>query len=305
MIRLENTSGHDIAAAIAHERHRMGSPTTGMVLTLLILTDETNAADATAAAVASAREHPMRILTMIPRPGGEANRIDADISVGGDDGPGEVAVLRLRGDRSSHANSVAIPLLLPDTPVIAWWPAQAPTVLAEDPIGMHAERRITDASMVADPLAALAVRRDNYVPGDTDLAWTRTTAWRSTLAAMMDRPVAPPTQITVESAEGNPSAILLAAWLTWALGAPARIVPTTSPGIAAVRMSTPDGELSLTRPNGGMATLQAPGVPASPVALARRGLAELIAEDLRNLTPDAIYAEALARIADVEGVSAD
>jgi hypothetical protein len=29
--------------------------------------------------------------------------------VGGDDGPGEVAVLRLRGELAGHANSVAIP----------------------------------------------------------------------------------------------------------------------------------------------------------------------------------------------------
>ena len=34
MIRLEDTSGGAVSAAIAAERHRMGSPTTGMVLTL-------------------------------------------------------------------------------------------------------------------------------------------------------------------------------------------------------------------------------------------------------------------------------
>lgn len=300
MIRLEDTSGHDIAAAIAQERHRMGSPTTGMVLTLLILTDETYQADATAAAVASAREHPMRILTLVPRPGGDVNRIDADISVGGDDGPGEVAVLRLRGDRSTHANSVAIPLLLPDTPVVAWWPAHAPTSLAQDPIGHHAERRITDVSTLAEPLQALQIRRENYQAGDTDLAWTRITHWRSVLASVLDRPLAPPRSVVVDAAAGNPSACLLAAWLSWALDIPARVRGVDSPGIAAVTIATDDGEVSLSRPRGNVATLRVPGVPDAPVALSRRGLSDLIAEDLRRLTPDEIYAEALAALPRVD-----
>ena len=131
MIRLEDTSGGDIARAIAEERHRMGSPATGMVLTMLILSDEEYASDATEAAVLSARQHPMRILTLIPRPGRGPDQIDAQVMVGGDDGPGEVAIVRLRGDRSDHANSVAIPLLLPDTPVVAWWPTDPPPVPAD------------------------------------------------------------------------------------------------------------------------------------------------------------------------------
>lgn len=296
MIRLENTSGHDIAAAIAAERHRMGSPTTGMVLTLLILTDEEFQADATAASVASAREHPMRILTMVPRPGGDTNRIDADISVGGDDGPGEVAVMRLRGDRSSHANSVAIPLLLPDTPVVAWWPGAAPADVAMDPIGMHAERRITDVSSRPDPLAELAIRRENYHAGDTDLSWTRITHWRSTLAAMMDRPVGTPESIIVEGHRHNASPVLLAAWLSWALDVPAAVHPTDESGISGVSVMTSDGPLTVSRPDGSMAVIEAPGIPASPVALPRRPLHELIAEDLRRLTPDDIYAEALRAV---------
>ena len=296
MIRLEDTSGHDIAAAIAHERHRMGSPTTGMVLSLLILTDETYQADATAAAVASAREHPMRILTLIPRPGGDIGRIDADISVGGDDGPGEVAVMRLRGDRSDHANSVVIPLLLPDTPVVTWWPGTAPVSLAADPIGSHAGRRISDVSTLAEPIEGLRIRRDNYQPGDTDLSWTRLTGWRSTLAAVLDRPVGDVHSVTVTAPVNNPSAVLLAAWLAWALDIPARLVPGSGPGLNAVALSIDDGTIELARPDGRMATLRMPGVPESPIALPRRTLADLIAEDLRRLTPDEIYAEALAAI---------
>ncbi len=135
MIRLDDTSGSAVAAAIAAERRRLGSPTTGMVLTLLILSDEDNASDATNAAVEAARQHPMRIITLIPRPGKVAARLDAQISVGGDLGPGEVAELRLRGELAEYANSVAVPLLLPDTPVVAFWPGDCPAVPADDNIG--------------------------------------------------------------------------------------------------------------------------------------------------------------------------
>ena len=186
MIRLEDTSGGAVAAAIAAERHRMGSPATGMVLTLLILTDEEYQADATSAAVGAARQHPMRIVTLIPRPSRHEPRIDAEIAVGGDDGPGEVAVIRLRGMLADHANSVAIPLLLSDTPVVAYWPEAGPEVTAEDPIGRHAQRRITDASTADDVVRELHRRQAGYRPGDTDLAWRRLTPWRSVLASALE-----------------------------------------------------------------------------------------------------------------------
>ena len=55
MIRLDDTSGGAVAAAIAAERHRNGSPATGMVLTLLIQSDEEFQSDATSGAVAVSR----------------------------------------------------------------------------------------------------------------------------------------------------------------------------------------------------------------------------------------------------------
>ena len=82
MIRLEDTSGSAVSAAIAAERHRMGSPATGMVLTLLILADEEHQADATAAAVSAALQHPMRIVTLVPRPEHETARLDAERLLG-------------------------------------------------------------------------------------------------------------------------------------------------------------------------------------------------------------------------------
>lgn len=296
MIRLEDTSGGEVAAAIAAERHRMGSPATGMVLTLLILADEEAQADATAAAVGAARQHPMRIVTLIPRPGKQETRLDADISVGGDDGPGEVAVLRLRGLLAEHANSVAVPLLLSDTPVVAYWPESPPAVPADDPIGRHAQRRITDCASGEDVLRELRARKDGYRPGDTDLSWTRLTPWRSSLASILDQPSGKVTFAAVAAEEGNPSAILLALWLARCLKVEVEQTVSEGPGITEVRLDTDEGAVSINRSDGVTAILTRPGSPDSRISLPRRDLAELLSEELRRLDPDEVYGEIIGKV---------
>lgn len=295
-VRLEDTSGSSVAAAIAAERHRMGSPATGMVLTLLILTDEEYQADATAAAVSAARQHPMRIVTLIPRPSKHEARLDAEIAVGGDDGPGEVAVLRLRGQLAEHANSVAIPLLLSDTPVVAFWPEGAPLLPEDDPIGRHAQRRITDSASAEDVDRALADRAAGYRPGDSDLAWTRLTPWRSVLASALDQPNATITAASVAAEEGNASSVLLASWLHRRLKVPVTRSTSAGPGITEVRLTTEAGDIAVSRTDGVTAILSRPGVPDSRVALPRRDLAELLAEDLRRLDPDEVYGDVIGHL---------
>jgi len=289
MIRLEDTSGGAVAAAISAERHRQGSPTTGMVLTMLILTDEEYQSDATSGAVFAARQHPMRIVTVIPRPGPTGHALDAEIAVGGDDGPGELAVLRLRGELAEHANSVIIPLLLSDTPVVAFWPSNAPLVPAEDPIGRHAQRRITDSATSTDPLEALRERGRGYRPGDTDLAWSRLTPWRSILAAAFDQRVEKVTGGLIVADHDNPSAALLGVWLAHRLKASIEIQWSVTPGITSVQLFTEEGEIAVTRPDGVAATLSRTGIPDALISLPRRDLTTLLNEDLRRLDPDEVY----------------
>ncbi len=289
MIRLEDTSGGAVAAAISAERHRQGSPTTGMVLTMLIITDEEYQSDATSGAVFAARQHPMRIVTVIPRPGRGTHSLDAEIAVGGDDGPGEVAVLRLRGELAEHASSVVIPLLLSDTPVVAFWPCNAPDIPAEDTIGRHAQRRITDSATCQDPLVGLRERGRGYRPGDTDLTWTRLTPWRSILATAFDQPVDPVTGGSITAEHNNPSAALLSTWLQGRLHVPVGIEWTDTPGIASVKIFTESGEIAITRPDGLTAILSRSGVPDALISLPRRDLTTLLNEDLRRLDPDDVY----------------
>lgn len=293
MITLENTQANAVAAAINDERRRMGSPTVGMVLTLLILTDEMHQAEALAAASIAAREHPMRVIALIERPGRGSAHLDAQIQVGGDEGPGELITCRLYGELAKHAGSVAIPLLLSDTPVVTWWPGDAPDSPSEDPIGMHAQRRITDTSTSAAYIQELGIRLANYQPGDTDLAWTRTTPWRSMLAAALDQPVGRVQEVTVHSEPRSASSLLLAGWLRKRLSVPTKIVHDKGPGITKVVLKTTQGEVSLSRPDGRVAQLSIPNAPESPVALPRRSMAELLAEELRRLDPDEIYHQAL------------
>jgi glucose-6-phosphate dehydrogenase assembly protein OpcA len=289
MIRLEDTSGGAIAAAISAERHRQGSPTTGMVLTMLILTDEEFQSDATSGAVFAARQHPMRIVTVIPRPGRGSHSLDAEIAVGGDDGPGEVAVLRLRGELAEHADSVVIPLLLSDTPVVAFWPSNAPTIPAEDTIGSHAQRRITDSATCENPLEELRRRGRGYRPGDTDLAWSRLTPWRSILATAFDQPTGVVTGGLITAETNNPSAALLATWLEVSLNIKVTVESTDAPGIQSVIITTEAGEIAITRPDGRTATLSQTGTPDALISLPRRDLTTLLNEDLRRLDPDDVY----------------
>lgn len=295
-MRLEKTSGGAVAAAINAERHRLGSPTTGMVLTLLVIADEETQSDATGAAAAVARQHPMRIITLIPRPEARVSQLDAEISVGGDEGPGEVAVLRLRGELAEHGNSVAIPLLLPDTPVVAYWPGDAPAHPADDPIGRHSQRRITDAAGAPDPWEALRRLKRGYQPGDTDLAWARCTRWRTVLAAAFDAPLGDVAHVRVEGERNNPSVILLGAWLGQQFGATVETVWNDALGISSVTVDLPDGQLVITRQDDKTARFARPGRAETQITLPRRSLAELIAEELRRLDPDDMYGEVITNL---------
>src|SRR5262245_24170855 len=178
-IDLTGTTTRQIQGALTQSRHLMGGPAVGMVLTLVIVTDESAQYDAVRAATEAAREHPCRVLTVISREArGTSSRLDAEIRMG-ETGPGETVLLRMYGPLADHADSVVVPLLVPDTPVVTWWPGNAPRVPATDPLGALAQRRVTDAYPARDRLGTLVQLANGYLPGDTDFSWTRITSWRT------------------------------------------------------------------------------------------------------------------------------
>ncbi|MFJ8660438.1 glucose-6-phosphate dehydrogenase assembly protein OpcA [Streptomyces sp. NPDC093795] len=297
-IDLTDTDSSRINKAILQGRRAVGTPAVGAVLTLVVVTDEENAYDAVRAANEASREHPSRTLVVIKRHARSprerlVTRLDAEVRLGSDAGSGETVLLRFHGELAARADSVVLPLLLPDAPVVIWWPVDAPDVPSRDPLGSLAQRRITDMYAVEDPLAALDARAASYAPGDTDLAWTRLTPWRSMLAAALDQAPLTVTSAAVESEAENPSAELLARWFEVRLGVPVDRVVTDGPVVTAVRMGTADGEIRIDRPESPVARLSVPGQPSRVLALKVRTTAELIAEELRRLDPDEAYAAAL------------
>jgi glucose-6-phosphate dehydrogenase assembly protein OpcA len=295
-IDLTETTSSAIHDTLMEARHRLGGPALGMVLTLIIVTDEAGQYDAVRAASQAAREHPCRVLGVITRSPGGRSRLDAEIRLG-ESGPGETLLLRMHGPLGQHADSVVAPLILPDTPVVTWWPGQAPAIPSADPLGALAQRRVTDAAASDKPRQMLTALASGYRPGDTDLSWTRATSWRSLLAATLDQPYAEMTSGSVSAEENNPSADLIATWLAGRLGIPVAREVSGGPGITEVSFVTAAGDITLSRPDGRTATLSKPGQPDRRVALHRRETAELLAEELRRLDPDEVYAEALARFA--------
>ena len=292
-VRLDDTTASAVGTAISAERFRQGSSAVGRVLTLVIIADEASQADAVRAAAEAAREHPCRILTAIPRPGRGPARLDAEITVGGADGLGELAELRLRGPLSHHVASVVLPLLVPDAPVVVWWPGNAPDDVAADPVGRLAQRRITDAAESSRPVRAIETRRTAYTAGDTDLAWTRITPWRALVASSLDQPFERITAASVSAQRSNPSGLLLASWLQRGLGVPVAVHHSRGPGITGVTIHTEGGDISITRPDGRVARMVRPGFPDREASLQRRSIEGLIAEELRRLDPDEVYGETL------------
>ncbi|MEU5543013.1 glucose-6-phosphate dehydrogenase assembly protein OpcA [Streptomyces sp. 2333.5] len=297
-IDLTETTSSKINKALVQGRRAVGTPAIGMVLTLVIVTDEENAYDALKAANEASREHPSRTLVVIkrvsrsPRDRAKA-RLDAEVRVGTDAGTGETVILRLYGEVIDHAQSVVLPLLLPDAPVVVWWAVNAPLDPAKDPLGALAQRRVTDAYAAEQPVRELSARAETYTPGDTDLSWTRITPWRSMLAAALDQAPCTVSSAEVEGEEFNPSCELLAMWLADRLKVPVTRKVSGGPGLTAVRMESSIGSIVLDRPDGSLATLCMPHQPDRAVALKRRDTSELLAEELRRLDPDDIYAAAL------------
>jgi glucose-6-phosphate dehydrogenase assembly protein OpcA len=299
IVDLPDTTVAKVSRALVTIREEGGAVALGRVLTLVISIAGDAAEEAIQAANDASREHPMRVIVVAHEAAGIAAepRVDAQIRVGGDAGASEVVLLRVQGPAGADEEGLVTGLLLPDAPVVAWWPGVgSPEIVAESPLGRIAQRRITDASVQADPQRALEHLAATYRPGDSDFAWTRLTLWRALLAAALDQPPYEQVEsVEVSGAMDSPSTELLAAWLRLALDVPVTVVLTDegSTGIRGVRLNRASGPVDLERAVPGVATLSQPGQPAQDVPLPRRSLRDCLAEELRRLDPDDLYGQVL------------
>ncbi len=246
ILDLPSTTTVQVSKKLVEVRKTGGAVTLGRVLTLVVCTRDTgNAEEAIEAANEASREHPCRVIVLLRGDEQSEPRLDAQIRVGGDAGASEVVVLRLYGPLADHESSVVIPFLLPDTPVVAWWPLEAPEIPAKDPVGKLAIRRITDATGAPDPTATIKGRLASYTAGDTDLAWSRVTYWRALLASALDQP--PHEKITsavVSGLKTEPALDILAGWLAAKIDGP--VIRRT--GELTVELKLETRSISISRP---------------------------------------------------------
>ena len=349
IIELNNTRTREIAAKIDELHEERGEAALGRVLTLLIATDESELEHALELANNASREHPCRVIAVVPQTGkdrtaktaesqsrkpqpegdasaeentqnahagasfvdteggmaadaaSEAGRsnLDAEIRFGADAGAGEIIVLRPRGGLVHHPDTLVIPLLVPDAPVVAWWPTEAPANPKADLLGAMARRRITDAKRSSNPARTIEDLRRNWSSQNIDMSWTRLTVWRAMLATMLDQPPhLPIISAKVCGPKNFISMTMLAAWLRLKLGVSVTIedVPG-SDAVTGVYLTRADGVLSLERPSveEGVATISTPGQAPQTISVPARTLEECLSEELRRLDPDEVYAEVLTR----------
>lgn len=301
IVDLPNTTSSQIGKKLQELRDSGGVVALGRVLTLLIETDFPHIEEAVKAANSASRMHPSRIIVLADddQPQGKESFLDAEIRVGGDAGASEVVILKAHGAAASNPESLVMGLLLPDAPVVAWWPSACKPNPSMSAIGKIATRRIVDSAEQADAPTFLAEFAKNYQPGDGDMAWTRITLWRAQLAALFDqhlsRTVA---SVEVIGSDLSPSAELLAKWLELRLSVAVSIEHKLNgenvEGIAGVRIHFTDGDLVIIR-HGEVAEIEQTGAPHASVLLPRRSNQDCLVEDMRFLGEDEVFGEVLTK----------
>ena len=178
MTTLWDTTGTAVVKELAAERRTGGAVLSGVALTLVVVVDESRVAEAEEAATHAAETHPCRLLVVVRRQiDAPAPRLDAEVvdrraarpRRGRRHADVRPAGAARRVGRAAAAGRRTRPSSPGGTPRPRT--GSPPTRSA-----VFADRRITDSSIADDPLAALRTRADDYAPGDTDLAWTRSTA---------------------------------------------------------------------------------------------------------------------------------
>ena len=301
IVDLPNTTISKVSKSLVQIREQGGAVALGRVLTLVIETELDGAEAAIAAANDASREHPCRIIVLVSTDTTKAEpQLNAEIRVGGDAGASEVIVLKPQGAAGENSESLVTGLLLPDAPVVAWWPNQAPLNISKSPLGKIATRRITDSANQANPIEFLQNAAKNYSPGDSDFAWTRLTLWRTQLAAILDQPPFDAvTEVEVVGDTKSPSTDLLAAWLRLQLKCVVKIEHRDSTesnkGIYSVKFLKASGPVEIIRDQQDIASLKQADSPKRELSLPVRSLRDCLSEDLRRLDPDHAFGRVITK----------
>jgi glucose-6-phosphate dehydrogenase assembly protein OpcA len=227
--------------------------------------------------------HPSRTILLLPEPHADDNRIDGRAEVERWEVPDtnrglvtEVVELTLRGARAKAPASIVEPLLISDLPVFLRWRGEPPWGADElEQLVDLTDRLIVDSTEwddLPDPYRRLAELFPRCAT--SDIAWARTSRWRSHLATLWPE-IADVQTIHVR---GTPAqAWLLCGWLRSRLGRE-EIALEHDPAERLESVSL-DGE----------AVPLPPGDPPAP--------SDVLSDELERFTPDPVYEAAVLAVA--------
>jgi hypothetical protein len=272
----------DVDNALARLRAQAAAEAASMrtsVMTHIAWVPAEWAEPARAALEGMAELHPSRTILLFPEPGAPDNRIDARAEVERWEVPDtdrglvtEVVELTLRGSRAQAPASIVEPLLISDLPVFLRWRGEPPWGAPElEQLVDVTDRLIVDSTEWDDVPGAYR-RLAELFPrcAASDIAWARTSRWRSHLATLWPG-LADVRRVRVHGTAAQ--AWLLCGWLRSRLGreeiALEHDPAETLEGVAL------DGE----------AVPLPPGDPPAP--------SDVLSDELERFTPDPVYEAAV------------
>jgi glucose-6-phosphate dehydrogenase assembly protein OpcA len=225
--------------------------------------------------------HPSRTIILFPEANASESRIDAAATVERYEVPGtergvvtEVIELALHGFRAKAPASVVEPLLITDLPVFLRWRGRPPWGAGElTQLVDLTDRLIVDSTEWDEDEIPFAYGRLAELfsrCAASDIAWARTSRWRSHLATLWPA-IADVSTLRVRGTA--PQAWLLAGWLRSRLGRD-DIAVEHEPA-ETLEGVTLDGE----------AVPFPPGDPPTP--------SDVLSEELERFTPDPVYEAAV------------
>jgi glucose-6-phosphate dehydrogenase assembly protein OpcA len=214
--------------------------------------------------------HPNRAFVISATPNARKDVLDAWVqthcqmpSPGRPQVCGEQITIEARGAAVDLVAGTLLPLLVPDVPVMLWWPHGEP---ADDPrflkVADMVDRVIVDSATFAAPEAGLArmaalLDHDGGQSGAgtaiSDLSWSRLTPWRELAAQFFDAPALVPhlaeiTRVVVDyearagAVADRSQALLLVGWLATRLGWRTAGPPSEQPDGTTLRLASVTGE---------------------------------------------------------------
>jgi len=234
---------------------------------------------ARAALEGMAELHPSRTILLLPQPHADDNRIDARAEVERWEVPDtdrglvtEVVELTLHGSRAAAPASIVEPLLISDLPVFLRWRGEPPWGTQELDQLVGVTDRLIVNSIEWDDVPGPYARLAELFPrcAASDIAWARTSRWRSHLATLWPA-LADVRTVRVQGTAAQAS--LLCGWLRSRLGR--HDIALEHDAAEQLEGVALDGE----------AVPLPPGDPPAP--------SDVLSDELERFTPDPVYEAAV------------